>query len=235
MLQRLESAVKTLSQFAADASHELRTPLSVIRTTAELALRRARSPEEYRQSLDDIVSEAERMTQLVEDLLLLARTDAQAADMPREPLDLAALIEETADHMRDIARAKSIEIRTAASPVIVSANPPALRRVFLVLLDNAIKYSNPDSTVTVSLTSDGDHVIAAVEDTGPGIKPSDQTHIFQRFYQADKARQDGGFGLGLSLAQTIAKAHGAVIELESQEGAGSRFSLRLQTQPAKSA
>jgi heavy metal sensor kinase len=230
MLGRLESAVNTLSQFAADASHELRTPLSVIRTSAELALRRARSPEAYRDSLHEISAEAERMTQLVEDLLLLARTGAQASEMPKEPVDLRALLAETTEGMRSVAEARQVEIRgvwPANSAVVVSGNRAALRRVFLVLLDNAIKYSPAGSGVVVSLHRDGDFVTASIADSGPGISRADQPHIFQRFYQADKARRDGGFGLGLSLAQAIARAHGVAIELQSEAGAGSQFTLRL--------
>jgi heavy metal sensor kinase len=228
MLQRLQSAVTTLSQFAADASHEIRTPLAVIRTSAELALRRARSPEAYRQSLEDIAAEAERMTQLVEDLMLLARTDSQASEMPREPLDLRDLLENTAEQMREVARNRDIEIRTEfADSAVVSANGPALRRIFLVLLDNAVKYSPRHAIVTFSLTRHGDSVTASVEDCGPGISLADQPYIFQRFYQADQARRDGGFGLGLSLAQSIARAHGAAVELESRPDEGARFFLRL--------
>ena len=227
MLERLESAVKTLSQFAADASHELRTPLSVIRTSAELALRRARTPEAYRESLVEISAEAERMTQLVEDLLLLARTDAQAAEMPKAPLDLNALLDETVEQIRSLAGARGITIRTAGSPAVVSADAAALRRVLLVLLDNAIKYSPPDSTVTGSIVRADGWVTVSIEDQGPGISAADQPHIFKRFYQADRARRDGGFGLGLSLAQSIARAHGTTIELSSEEGAGSKFSFRL--------
>jgi heavy metal sensor kinase len=227
MLGRLESAVNTLSQFAADASHELRTPLSVIRTSAELALRRARTPEAYRESLLEISAEAERMTQLVEDLLLLARADAQAAEMPKDPLDLGALLEETAEQIRGVAETRGITIRTASGSAVVSGNAAALRRVLLVLLDNAIKYSPAHSTVTGSIMRGADWVRVSIEDQGPGISSADQPHIFKRFYQADRARRDGGFGLGLSLAQSIARAHGTTIDLVSAEGAGSTFSFRL--------
>ena len=226
MLARLESAVNTLSQFAADASHELRTPLSVIRTSAEVALRRARSAESYRDSLGEIAEEAERMTQLVEDLLLLARSDAQAATMPKEALDLDGVVEAASAQLRGVADARGIRVKSSvrlAEPALVSGNRPALRRLFLVLLDNAIKYSHPDSEVTVAIAREGKTVAVAIEDSGIGIREEDQAHIFQRFYQADQARTDRGFGLGLSLAERIAREHGATIEVKSQEGAGSRF------------
>jgi two-component system heavy metal sensor histidine kinase CusS len=225
MLGRLEAAVKTLSQFAADASHELRTPLAVIRTSAELALRRVRSPESYRQSLAEISEEAERMTQLVDDLLFLARNDARATEMPMEPLDLDILLGEVIGELRGLADARRIRIRRAGAAdwVSISGNPPALRRLFLVLLDNAIKYSGEGSETIVGLSSGNGTVAVTVEDFGKGIGAADRPHIFKRFYRADKARTDGGFGLGLSLADSIARAHGAAIEVTSQEGSGTKF------------
>ena len=226
MLGRLESAVKTLSQFAADASHELRTPLAVIRTSAELALRRARSPESYRNSILEISEEAERMTQLVEDLLFLARHDARAAEMPLSPLDLNVLLREISTELLDLAAAKGITLhnRTAEErPALVSGNRAALRRLFLVLLDNAIKYSHAGSEVIVRVSANEKEVGVTVEDFGVGISAADRPHIFKRFYQADKARADGGFGLGLSLAESIARAHSAALEVKSEEGAGATF------------
>jgi two-component system heavy metal sensor histidine kinase CusS len=234
MLGRLEAAVKTLSQFAADASHELRTPLSVIRTSAELALRRARPPESYRNSLVEISEEAERMTRLVDDLLFLARNDAdngadngaRTAEMPMEPVDLDILLRETCEELTSVAGARRIRIRQTSSAdrtALASGNPAALRRLFLVLLDNAIKYSHPGAEVIVAISNSDGAAAVTVEDFGVGIGQADQPNIFKRFYQADKARTDGGFGLGLSLAESIAKAHGAAIDVTSEKGRGSKF------------
>jgi two-component system, OmpR family, heavy metal sensor histidine kinase CusS len=227
MLGRLEAAVKTLSQFAADASHELRTPLAVIRTSAELALRRARSPESYRDSLIEIAAEAERMTQLVDDLLFLARNDARATEMPMEPLDADALLSEVCGELVGVANARQIRIRRKdpGRTVLVSGNAAALRRLFLVLLDNAIKYSHPGSEVVVSLSTTEGNLSVTVEDFGVGIGAADRPHIFKRFYQADKARTDGGFGLGLALAESIASAHGVTIDVTSEEGSGTKVRL----------
>jgi heavy metal sensor kinase len=233
MLGRLESAVTTLSQFAADASHELRTPLAVIRTSAELALRRARSPESYRESLSEIAAEAERMTQLVEDLLFLARGDAGSAGtpagMPMSALDVRDILRDAANELRDLAEVRNIHVRSALgeSEIVVSGNRAALRRLFLVLLDNALKYSPPGSEVNISASPGGDFVKVVVQDSGSGISAADLPHIFQRFYRADKARTDDGHGLGLSLAATIARVHGAAIEVASVEGEGSTFSVVL--------
>jgi signal transduction histidine kinase len=223
MLARLESAVKTLSQFVADASHEFRTPLAVIRTTAELALRRARSPEAYRDSLQEIGAEAERMTVLVEDLLILARGDAGVADMPLSPVDLSEVLQDVLGEMRNLADFRGVSIRPKLSKVMIPGNRAALHRAFLVLLDNALKYSAEGSEVVVALT---DNCIE-IKDFGTGIHPGDLPHIFKRFYQADRARSQGGYGLGLSLAQTIVHAHGGVIEVSSVLGEGSSFRVIL--------
>ena len=226
MLGRLEGAVKTLSQFAADASHELRTPLAVIRTSAELALRRARTPDSYRGSLVEIAEEAERMTQLVDDLLFLARNEARATEMPMEPLDVNVLVREVSVELLDLAAARKVAIRNESPPdraAPVSGNRAALRRLFLVLMDNAIKYSPAESEVLVRISQGGEAVVVTVQDFGLGISAADRPHIFKRFYQADKARTDGGFGLGLSLAESIVRAHDAAIEVTSEEERGSEF------------
>jgi signal transduction histidine kinase len=235
MLGRLEGAVQTLSQFAADASHELRTPLAVIRTSAELALRRARAPEAYRESLAEIAGEAERMTQLVEDLLFLARHDARATEMPMEILDLGELLHEVSIELQGVAsgqRMRIREVKPLQRGVFVSGNRAALRRLFLVLLDNALKYSHAGSDVLVGISATRAQVTATVEDFGIGISAADRPHIFHRFYQADKARADGGFGLGLSLAEAIARAHDASISVISEEECGSTFRVEFQTAAA---
>lgn len=225
MLARLDAAVKTLSQFAADASHELRTPLAVIRTTAELALRRGRPPESYRESLQTVAGEAERMTQLIEDLLVLARGEGVAAGMPREPVDVCALLREVCAELGSLTDACGIAVKAnlGGEAAVISGNRPALHRLFLVLLDNALKFSPPGGDVILTVSGDDVQVSVTVEDFGSGIAAADLPHIFQRFYRANPARTGGGHGLGLSFAESIARAHDAKIEVHSVEGAGSRF------------
>ncbi len=228
MLGRLESAVKRLSQFAADASHELRTPLAVIRTTAELALRRSRSPESYRESLAEIAAETERMTQLVEDLLTLARSGTEAVQMPRASLDLRGLLRDVCAELHSLAESRQIRIDAPSiepdpgqNAAIVSGNAPALRRLFVILLDNALKYSPAGSEVRLRLIQEDARVSVSIEDAGAGISAADLPHIFERFYRAGESRE--GHGLGLALADHIARAHGATIEVRSTEGASSVF------------
>ena len=225
MLARLESAVKTLSQFVADASHELRTPLAVIRTTAELALRRGRSPESYRESLEDVVAETQRMTQLIEDLLILARTDAQIVEMPRTPVDLRDILQAVATEMSSLAQTRQIRIKTALgdAPAIIAGNRPALHRLFVGLLDNALKYSHPASEVITAIEHGDATVSVTIQDFGAGISEADVPHIFERFYRADRSRTGSGHGLGLPLAESIAIAHRAKIDVHSVAGSGSTF------------
>ena len=241
MFARLESAVKTLSQFVADASHELRTPLAVIRTTAELALRRARTPESYRDSLQEVAAEAERMTRLVEELLILARSDAATAEMPLAAVDLREVLDEVCDEMRSLAEMRQIRIEAAYvasqgdAGAIVAGNRPALHRLFLVLLDNALKFSRPGGQVILSVDHSESRVAVSIQDFGAGISERDLPNIFQRFYRADQARTGSGHGLGLSLAKSIARVHGASIEVQSTEGAGSRFQVNFSAREARPA
>jgi heavy metal sensor kinase len=237
MLARLESAVATLAQFAADASHELRTPLSVIRTSAELALRRERTVESYQDSLREVAGEAVRMTQLVEDLLMLARNDAALATTPSMPpftaVDARDVIRDVGLELHWLAEARGVRIKSTmpAEPALVSGHRLALHRLFLALMDNAVKYSPRDSEVLASVECRESGVSVAIQDSGPGISPQDLPHIFQRFYRASRVRGeahgDGGHGLGLSLAQSIARAHGAKIEVQSREGGGSTFRVHF--------
>jgi heavy metal sensor kinase len=234
MLARLEAAVGTLAQFAADASHELRTPLAVIRTTAELALRRDRSVEVYREALREIATEAERMTQLVEDLLFLAREDQGTSGIRFAPVDLRGIVVEAANQIRPLApeRGISLDLQLPDYDVLVPGSAPALSRLMLVLLDNAVKYSHEGGKVQVRLNGTAQTPVLEVEDHGIGIGPDDLPHIFRRFYRADKVRTSGGYGLGLSLAEAIAQAHGARIGVTSWEGQGSLFSVTFATNPA---
>lgn len=228
-LARLESAVAVLSRFAADASHELRTPVAVIRTGAELALRREREPEAYREALREIAAESERMTQLVEDLLFLARRDARAG-MPMAPIDLREVLNDAAQELHGLAEARDIRIRVSGGvdDAIIAGNTQALRRLFLALLDNALKYSPAGTEVTAAVVKKDGRILVAVADQGIGIAREDLPHIFQRFYRANKARSDGGHGLGLSLAQSIAAAHDTVIEVTSEPGRGSVFQVSFE-------
>lgn len=235
MLSRLESAVKSLSRFTADASHEIRTPLSIIRTTAEIAARRSRTAESYRDALNQIVAEAERMTQLVDDLLFLARCDSESVEMQMNVLDLTPLVQAVSKEIRPLAEARSIEFgwTVTSEQLLITANDLAVRRLILVLLDNALKYTRAGGAVTVALMRDEDRIVLEVSDTGPGIPADERALIFERFYRTPEARTrvQTGSGLGLSLAAGIAERHGARIQVETEEGRGSRFRVTFPKTP----
>jgi len=232
MLARLEAAVKRLTQFTADASHELRTPIALIRTTAELTLRRERTPETYREALRQIVVETERTARLVEDLLLLARADAGFPTLPLERVELAPLVREVWQQGRVLAEAKRLEIAAELpdEPVYVEANDPALRRMLLLLLDNALKYTPEGGRITLSVDRRPDETTVAVRDTGIGIPENALPHVFERFYRVDESRNRdaGGTGLGLAIAKWIAERHHASLDAESVVGKGSVFRIRFR-------
>src|SRR2546428_263395 len=231
MLERLESAFKRISQFTADASHELRTPVALMRTTAELSLRKPRPEAEYREALTQILRELETTSALVEKLMLLARADSGVEALQFAPLDLAENLREACRQGHTLAQAKQISLQEqiANRPVIVEGDAHALQRLFLILIDNAVKYTPAEGRVTASLTDTNGFAVAEIRDTGIGIATVDLPHIFERFYRADKARsrEMGGVGLGLSIGRWIAEAHGGAIEVESTPSQGSVFRVRL--------
>jgi len=231
MLERLEAAVKRLSQFTADASHELRTPIALIRATAELTLRRERSPETYREALKHIIDDSDRTARLIEDLLLLARADAGLPAWPLDRVELTPLVRDVCEQGQILARERKLEISTEApeQPVFVDANDPALRRLLLLLVDNALKYTPAGGHITVSVALDSSGPTVTVRDTGIGIPDAALPHVFERFYRVDESRnrEAGGAGLGLSIAQWIAQRHHASLEAESVLGRGSAFRVRF--------
>ncbi|MBV8551054.1 MAG: heavy metal sensor histidine kinase [Acidobacteriaceae bacterium] len=237
MLSRLENAVNRLSRFTADASHELRTPLAVIRSTAEIANRRPRAAEAYRQALYQIASESERMTRLVEDLLFLARADADTLELPMSAVDLGPIVEDVCSRMLVLAESNAIRLEFHAPDISaqVRGNEPAIRRLVLVLVDNAIKYSRAGGAVAVRVRKLDRHVYIEIEDSGPGIPDSELSRIFERFYRAPRARElaNAGSGLGLSLAASIAQHHGATIQVKSIPDKGSIFTVVFPSIPAQ--
>ena len=231
VLARLEAAVERTRRFTADASHELRTPVAVIRSTAELALRRQRDPEDYRKALQQIEAEAQRMTGLTNDLLSLAAADANSVEMPLTPLDLNCIAAEAVQENLALAESKGVCVRTdlLAKPGIALANDAGIRRLLRILIDNALKFTLPAGSVLVSTAGGPGEVTLSVRDSGPGIPAHALPHIFERFYQADQSHgENSGAGLGLSIAQIIARAHGSQITVQSAPGSGSCFSLTLK-------
>jgi heavy metal sensor kinase len=228
MLVRIDNTFRQVTQFTANASHELRTPLALIRTTSEVALlRKSASAATYREALHRVLAEAERNTALLDHLLFLARADSGQI-LTKRPVDIGQEIKRTCEQVQVLAAEKDLSLRvdTDDDPMWISGNPDHLRRLWLVLLDNAVKYTSAAGEVTVSVkASDADSVSVEVTDTGIGIAEEDLPHIFERFFRADEARTKGvgGSGLGLSIARWVAEAHDATIGVRSVTGQGSVF------------
>ena len=231
MLARLEAAFAETTRFTADASHELRTPVSLIRTTAEVALRRPRSAEEYRQALEGIVQESERTSVLVEDLLTLTRADAGADAWSPSRVDLRALIDGLRGKLTTMCENRGLTLRldVPGERVLVDGEQAALGRLVVILVDNATKYTPAPGKVRVTLRSANGAAELEVADTGIGIAAEDLPRVFDRFYRADKARSrdSGGAGLGLSIAKWIAERHGGRITIESEARNGCLARVRL--------
>ena len=230
MLERLDNAVQRMRQFTADASHELRTPISVIRTTAEVALRREREPAEYRKALESVEREAEWMTQLAEDLLMLARAVAGTLKLRNEVVGVDELVRSVTDESAPMAEVRGIHlrVRAGAEEAKVNGDGRALRRLLAILVDNAVQHTPAEGTVEIATSEGAGRVTIAVRDSGEGIRAEDLPHIFERFYRGDPARsRQNGAGLGLAIAQSIAQAHGAQIEVESVPGEGSVFTVKM--------
>ena len=228
LLDRLAAAFATQRRFLADASHELRTPLTLIQSNAELALHEGDpSPSERQDMLRTIAREAGRMGRLVADLLALARAD-EGQPLARRRLALDTLLLEVYEQQRRLVDDVRLDV-AALEQVEVDGDPDRLKQLLLNLVDNALRYTPPGGAVGLGLVRQRDQAILRVTDTGPGIPPEHQARIFDRFYRLDqpRTRDAGGSGLGLAICRWIAEAHGGQIDVASQPGAGSTFTVLL--------
>lgn len=230
----VEHAMSHMRRFMADAAHELRTPITVVRSRAEVALQRPRAPDDYVHALRGIEAETIRLSRIVDDLLMLARADVGERPIERRRVFLDDITVDAADAARVLAARKSIRVDIEEfdeTPVFGDAT--LLRQLVLILLDNAIKFTNPNGTVSVAVRSAAPHSELTVSDTGIGIAPDDLEHVFERFYRGDRSRtRDGaggsasnGAGLGLSIAEWIVEEHGASMQIASQPGQGTRVTV----------
>lgn len=223
MISRLQAAFERQKQFTSDASHELRTPLAVMRGDMEIALRRERSPEEYQRVLSSNLEEIVRLTRLIEDLLMLARADSGRVELRCEPVDLNKLCQQMADYITPLAqqRNQTLTYESPKADVTINADLQRIKQMLLNLLDNAIKYTEPGGSITLSLKIEHNFAVVIVADTGRGIPAEDLPHIFERFFRRSAKTSDrsaAGFGLGLSIVKWIVDSHGGQIETISQQG-----------------
>ena len=227
MLSRLEGSFLSQKRFIQDASHELKTPLTILKGELEVALKKARSQPEYTSILQSNLEETNRISRLVENLLTLAKFDNREIPLDISPVNLNHVLEALASDMAQVAGKKRIQLFLKLKPglPVIKADAVQLRRAFLNILDNAIKYSDEGGAVTLSSAIAGAAVSAAFSDTGRGIPPKDLPHVFERFYRADFSRNTEGFGLGLAITKSIIDAHDASIIVKSEPLKGSSFSV----------
>ncbi|BDI29769.1 two-component sensor histidine kinase [Capsulimonas corticalis] len=226
--ERQEQAFQQQQRFTADASHELRTPLTIIKANTSLALTSARTEEQLRKTLQTVDTAADRMNRIVQDLLLLARSDAGQMDYDLRPTPLAEIIEQALPSVQSASHAP-VAVRLDPPDMRVCGQPDALVRLFSNLLENAARYTPQDGQITISSEAQGECVTIAVADTGEGVAPDHLPHITERFYRAEAARSraHGGTGLGLAICQTIVDLHHGSLAIESTLGAGTTVRVTL--------
>jgi signal transduction histidine kinase len=226
-LEAQRTALRRQREFAADASHELRTPLTVIRSSVEhLSRHRDRPLGESSEALDDIDAEVSHMALLVDDLLLLARSDSGAVSLERVVLDLGDVASDAASSMARTAEERAVRVAVDPEPATLEGDPARLRQLVTILMDNAIRHSPRGGEVTVRVRAAGSMASLEVADQGPGLRPDDMAHVFDRFYRAPGA-PSGGTGLGLSIARWIVERHGGRIGVRNGEMGGAVFRAEL--------
>jgi heavy metal sensor kinase len=236
MLDRLDAAFRRQRQFTADASHELRTPLAVLASQIDVALERPRATEEYQQLLVSLREDTAQMGRLLGELLTLARADAGQQLLSRERLELGELVQNVVSTMQPLATQRGVQLaEDVRVQAVVDGDQTRLSQLLLNLVDNGLRYTPAGGKVCVSVEREGAWDVIKVADTGQGIASEHVPHVFERFYRADpsRARSDGGAGLGLAIGQWIARAHGGRIDVESQPGRGSTFSVYLPSADAR--
>ena len=226
MLDRLQEAFERLGGFSADIAHELRTPLTNLRSAAEVALRQARSPDEYRDVLESALEEYARLTEMIDRLLFLARADTGAAARARERVDLRAEIEATCEYFAPLAEDMGVAL-VRGGGATADADPQLVRRALGNLVANAIAHTPAGGRVTVSTESSDGRAVVRVTDTGVGIAPDHLAHVFSRFYRVPDSAASGrpGTGLGLAIVRSITELHGGSATIESRPGAGTTVTL----------
>lgn len=233
--RKLAEASRAKTDFIADVSHELRTPLTVLRGNAEVGLALETENCDHNDILEEIVKESTLMSRMVEDLLLLARSDAASLPLECETVSVAPFLAELAGRAEVLTRERGAVLETDfGDEGSIEVDPGRIEQAVMILVDNAAKYGSAGGRITLSseIARSGELRIV-VEDRGPGIPKEDLPHVFERFYRVDKTRtrKAGGTGLGLPIAKTIVQAHGGRIEAASRQGAGTRMSIYLPLLP----
>jgi heavy metal sensor kinase len=228
MVDRLGRALEAERRFSADASHELRTPLGVLEAELDVAIRSAKTPPEASEVLRSMREEVTGLGRIVNNLLLLSRTEAVGMRLDRRPDDLLDIVLAVTARFRGRADSRGVELRVTGGPARVAVDPELLAQAVSNLVDNALTHTDRGGSVVVTV-SDGEHAVVSVADTGEGISADELARIFDRFYRVDRARDRnrGGSGLGLEITRRIVEAHGGHIGVVSERGKGSTFTIPL--------
>jgi len=229
MIARLESSFKGMAEFTADVSHELKTPICAMKGEAEVLLLKERNAEEYQEGLIHFVEQFDHLNQMINDLISLSKFDTTQVELKMVPLRLDLLVNDLCNLFQVLAEQKNITLETGTmGEVTVIGDKVRLQQLFTNLIDNAIKYTSK-GLIRVTVEENKDSAVVRIKDTGVGIPKEEQEKIFKRFYRVDKSRskETGGVGLGLSIAEWVAHAHGGMIEVDSEPNRGSTFAVYL--------
>ncbi len=229
-IERIKETFEQIQQFSVNASHELRTPLTIIRGEIELALRSPKTTEDYQRTLTSILEEVHRLSRVQDDLLLIAKTQLGQISIEKQEIALHTMVEEIADEADVFTAQAGIDfMKGAIEPAWIMGDPLRIRRVFLNLIDNAVKYNTPRGSVMLSMRVEEDFALVCIRDTGIGIPPESLVKIFDRFYRVPSTAEHlrDSTGLGLYIVKWIVESHGGEVLVESALGKGSEFIVKL--------
>jgi heavy metal sensor kinase len=229
MLDRIETLVTGIKEMSDNIAHDLRSPITRIRGVAEVTLTTGKTMAEYENMAASTIEECDRLLDMINTMLVISKTEAGVNNLDQKGLNISAIVNEACELFHPIAEDKGLTLSCNVSDEgNIKGDQPLIQRMISNLLDNAIKYTAPGGRVSIKVQTAADHeVVVSVQDTGIGISPVELVHIFERFYRCDHSRSEPGIGLGLSLARTIARAHGGDVKVSSQPGQGSTFTVNL--------